>query len=75
MERLLEQRYAIKCCVKFDKTGKEGNDMIKEAYGDGAMARSSVFEWHKLFREGRERKTMTALDTLRPARPTTMCHE
>ena len=55
MERLLEQRYAIKFCVKLGKTGKETHDMIKEAYGDAAMARSGVFEWHKLFREGRER--------------------
>ncbi|XP_075526924.1 protein GVQW3-like [Dermacentor variabilis] len=29
--------------------------MIKEANGDAAMGRSGVFEWHKLFREGRER--------------------
>uniref|UniRef100_U3I6B1 Mos1 transposase HTH domain-containing protein n=1 Tax=Anas platyrhynchos platyrhynchos TaxID=8840 RepID=U3I6B1_ANAPP len=37
------------------KTGKETHDMIKEAYGDAAMGRLGVFEWHKLFREGRER--------------------
>ncbi|GFU22629.1 protein GVQW3 [Trichonephila clavipes] len=29
--------------------------MIKEDYGDAAMGRSDVFEWHKLFRDGRER--------------------
>ncbi|XP_072143940.1 protein GVQW3-like [Dermacentor andersoni] len=29
--------------------------MIKEACGYAAMGRSGVFEWHKLFREGRER--------------------
>ncbi|XP_050052392.1 protein GVQW3-like [Dermacentor andersoni] len=28
--------------------------MIKEAYGDAAMGRPGVFEWHKLFREGSE---------------------
>uniref|UniRef100_A0A8C3CC15 Transposase n=1 Tax=Cairina moschata TaxID=8855 RepID=A0A8C3CC15_CAIMO len=55
MERLLEQQYAIKFCVKLGKMGKETHDMIKEAYGDAAMGRSGVFEWHKLFREGRER--------------------
>uniref|UniRef100_A0A8B9ZUC3 Transposase n=1 Tax=Anas zonorhyncha TaxID=75864 RepID=A0A8B9ZUC3_9AVES len=54
-KRLLEQRYAIKFCVKLGKTGKETHDMIKEAYGDAAMGRSCVCEWHKLFREGRER--------------------
>uniref|UniRef100_A0A8B9TX61 Transposase n=1 Tax=Anas zonorhyncha TaxID=75864 RepID=A0A8B9TX61_9AVES len=35
--------------------GKETHDMIKEGYGDAAMGRSGVFEWHKLFRKGRER--------------------
>uniref|UniRef100_A0A8C3BF43 Mos1 transposase HTH domain-containing protein n=1 Tax=Cairina moschata TaxID=8855 RepID=A0A8C3BF43_CAIMO len=45
----------IKFCVKLSKTGKETHDMIKEAYGDADMGRSGVFEWHKLFREGRER--------------------
>ncbi|KAJ8961193.1 hypothetical protein NQ318_008876 [Aromia moschata] len=29
--------------------------MIKSAYGDDAMDRSSVFELHKLFHEGREK--------------------
>nr|XP_038028842.1 peptidase inhibitor R3HDML-like [Anas platyrhynchos] len=37
MERLLEQRYAIKFCVKLGKTGKETHNMIKEAYGVAAM--------------------------------------
>ncbi|XP_068530940.1 protein GVQW3-like [Anas acuta] len=55
MEHLLEQRYAIKFSVKLGKTGKETHDMIKEAYGDAAMGRLGVFDWHKLFQEGRER--------------------
>lgn len=42
MERLLEQWYAIKVCVKLGKT--ETHDMIKEIYGDTAMARSGVFK-------------------------------
>lgn len=29
--------------------------MIKEAYGDAAIAKWNVFKWHKLFRESRER--------------------
>ena len=76
MERLLEQRYEIKFCVKLGKTGKEIHNMIKEAYGDAAMGRSGVFEWHKLFQECRkEWKTTTAPDALRPARPMKMCRE
>ena len=67
MERFLEQRYAIKFCVKLGKTGKETHDMIKEAYSDAAMGRSGVFEWHKLFRDGRERVE----DDDRSGRPST----
>ncbi|KAJ8941167.1 hypothetical protein NQ318_010871 [Aromia moschata] len=51
MNRLLEQHYAVKFCFKCHET----HEMIKSAYGDDAMGRSSVFEWHKLFREGREK--------------------
>ncbi|GFU10190.1 protein GVQW3 [Trichonephila clavipes] len=55
MESFLEQRYAITFCVKLGKTGKETHDMIKKAFGDAAMGRSGVFDWHKLLLEGRER--------------------
>jgi [histone H3]-lysine36 N-dimethyltransferase SETMAR len=54
MERNLEQRHAIKFCVKLKKTATQTYEMIKEAYGDAAASRSTVFEWHKLFREGRD---------------------
>ena len=54
MNRLLEQRYAIKYCFKLGKTANKTHEMIKSAYGDDAMGRSSVFAWHNLFREGRE---------------------
>ncbi|GFS53676.1 hypothetical protein TNCV_730911 [Trichonephila clavipes] len=36
---------------KLGKTGQQTYDMIKETYGDVAMSRSGVFEWHKLFPE------------------------
>ncbi|GFS54072.1 uncharacterized protein TNCV_3728921 [Trichonephila clavipes] len=72
MEHFLEQRYAIKFCIKLGKTGKDTNDMIEEAYGDAVMGRSGVFEWHMLFREDRER---VEYDRSGPARPTRMCHK
>ena len=28
--------------------------LLKDVYGDNLMSRSSVFEWHKRFSEGRE---------------------
>ncbi|GFU94861.1 protein GVQW3 [Trichonephila clavipes] len=58
MERFLEQRYVIKFSslvqTQLGKTGKENHDMIKEAYGTTTMGRWGVFEWHKLFRLGRD---------------------
>ena len=54
MNRLLEQHYAIKFCFKLGKTANETHEMIKSAHGADAMGRSSVFDWHKLFRKRRE---------------------
>jgi hypothetical protein len=42
MQRLLEQRYAIKFCVKLGKSATETFDKIKQAYPDVALARSGV---------------------------------
>lgn len=67
MEKNLEQRYAIKFCVKLGKTATETLEMIKDAFKDAAMSRSTVFEWHKLFREGRE----LVEDDQRAGRPST----
>jgi transposase len=32
----------------------EAFEMLKSAYGEECLSRSSVFEWHKRFKEGRE---------------------
>ena len=29
-------------------------ELIQKAYGDAALSRTTIFEWHKRFREGRE---------------------
>jgi histone-lysine N-methyltransferase SETMAR len=52
--RLLEQRINIKFCTKPGKSASETLQMLTEAYGADAMKKSSVFEWHKRFKEGRE---------------------
>jgi hypothetical protein len=45
-----ERRVAIKFCCKVDFSAtKTGTD-----YGDAALSRTTIFEWHKRFREGRE---------------------
>jgi hypothetical protein len=53
-DRLLEQRINIKFCAKLSKSASETLQMLTETYGANAMKRSSVFEWHKRFKEGRE---------------------
>ena len=53
-EDTLEERYAIKFCFKLEKTAMETYGMLQTAYGPSCMNRSSVFQWHKRFKEGRE---------------------
>jgi len=54
MERTIEQRFSIKFCVQLNKTATETLQMIQEAYGEDALSRTQVFQWHKNFREGRD---------------------
>ena len=53
-EDTLEERYAIKFCFKLGKTATETYGMLQAAYGPSGMNRSSVFQWHKRFKEDRE---------------------
>jgi len=53
-DKNLEQRINIKFCVKFGKSASETWALLIVAYGEFAMKKSSVFEWHRLFKEGRE---------------------
>jgi hypothetical protein len=50
-DRLLEQR---KFFAKLGKSASETLLMLTEAYGADAKNKSSVFEWHKRFKQGRE---------------------
>ena len=50
----LEERYAIKLCFKLGKNATETYGMIQTAFGASCMNRASVFEWLKIFKEGRE---------------------
>ena len=49
-----EKRYAIKLCFKLGKNTPETYGMLQTAFGAYCMNRTSVFEWHKRFKEGRE---------------------
>ena len=50
----LEEQYAIKFCFKLGKNATETYGMLQTTFGTSCMNRSSVFEWHKRFKEGRE---------------------
>ena len=53
-EDTLEERYAMKLCFKLGKNATEKYRMLQTAFGAPCMTRSSVFEWHKRFKGGRE---------------------
>ena len=51
----LEERYAIKFCIKIGKNdATETYGMLHAAFEPSCMNRASVFEWHKRFTEPRE---------------------
>ena len=51
----LEERYAIKFCFKLAKNAAtETYRMLQTAFGASCMNRTSVFEWHKRFKERRQ---------------------
>ena len=50
----VEQRISLKFLVRLDKTPTEALKLLQEVYGDDAMSRTCLFEWHRRFKEGRE---------------------
>jgi len=62
-----EKRVAIKFCCRVDFSATKAVELIQRAYGDAALSRTTIFEWHKRFREGRE----SVKDDGRSGRPTT----
>jgi len=63
-----EQRVAIKFCCKVDFSPTKTVELIQKGYGDAALSRTTIFEWQKGFREGRE----SVKDDERSGRPTTI---
>ena len=53
-EDTLEERYTIKFCFKLERNATETYGMLQTAFGASCMNRTSVFEWHKRFKKGRE---------------------
>ncbi|KAJ8936585.1 hypothetical protein NQ318_008057 [Aromia moschata] len=54
MQRSLEQRMAIKFCVKLEKSVAETIPVLKKAFGVDCLSERQIFRWHKAFAEGRE---------------------
>jgi hypothetical protein len=52
MQENIQQRYAIKFCLKRNKSTTETFASLTEAYGDATLSRTMVFKWHKAFKEG-----------------------
>ena len=48
MQESIEQRHAIKFCVKLNKSATETFASLTDAYGDATLSRTMVFKWHKL---------------------------
>ena len=51
---ILEERYAIKFCLKLGKKLTETHEMLQNDFRASCMNRASVFEGHKRFKEGRK---------------------
>ncbi|KAJ8942101.1 hypothetical protein NQ318_013390 [Aromia moschata] len=49
MQRSLEQRMAIKFCVKLEKSTAETIPMLKKAFGVDCLSDRQIFRWHKTF--------------------------
>jgi hypothetical protein len=50
----LEQRINIKFCVKIGRSASETLALLTVAIVENTMKKSSVFEWHRRFKEGRQ---------------------
>ena len=51
-ENTLEERYAIRFCLKLGKNATETNEMLQTAFEASCMNLVSVFEWHERFKWG-----------------------
>ncbi|GFX26104.1 protein GVQW3 [Trichonephila clavipes] len=67
MQQSIEQRYAIKFCVRLGKLYASTLEMIQQAYGRESVSQAQGFRWHKMFKEGRE----SVEDEPRAGRPST----
>ena len=63
----VEQRVNLKFLVRLGKTPTEALKLLQVVYGDDTMSSTRLFEWHRRFKEGREKVE----DDHRSGRPST----
>ena len=71
MSEFVEQRSAIKFCLRNEISVAETFRMLQKAFGDLTMSQKNVYKWYKDFKEGRERVD----DLERPGPPSTSTDE
>lgn len=54
MSENIQQRSSIKFCVRNEISAAETLRMLQKAFGEQAMSKTQVYEWHKMFKDGRE---------------------
>ena len=71
ISEFVEQRSAIKFCLRNEISVAETFRILQKAFGDLTMSQKNVYKWSKDFKEGRER-----VDDLEgPGRPSTSTDE
>ena len=71
MSEFVEQKSAIKFCLRNEISVAETFRMLQKAFGDLSMSQKNVYKWYKDFKKGRERVD----DLGRPGRPSTSTDE
>ena len=71
MSEFVEQRSAIKFCLRDEISVAETFKMLQKAFGDLSMSQKNVYKWYKDFKEGKERVD----DLEHPGRPSTSTDE
>jgi len=54
MDRKFEQRICIKFCYKIGKSASETLDLLKLAFGNEYVNKSTTFRWFSRFKNGME---------------------
>lgn len=67
MDKFIEQRICIKCCLKNGIKCVDTLEMLRNCYGDETMSKKNVYKWYQHFSEGRE----AVEDEPRSGRPST----